>query len=133
MNNGDDSPFLLPLVGARLVRVLDEFALVLVFADETKIRIEVPFRSRQDGNERVHDPQDESDDLADFQSLVGSVVSEAVASREGALRLVLDDSAVIEVDPSEGYEAWEFVGLDGLLLVAMGDRHLSVWLPDENV
>ena len=128
----DSKVYLLPIVGTCVVEVLSEYALVLVFADTTRIRLEMPFRLQMGGRERTYDPQSDAEDFADFQSFVGSVVSEATTSTEGALRLVLDRGAIIEVDPSDTYEAWEFVGLNGSHVIALGDRSLAIWDPRDD-
>src|ERR1041385_3421599 len=46
--------------------------------------------------------------LAPLLELLGSDVAEAVAEKEGRLRVAFSNELVLEVVPSHGYEAWHF-------------------------
>ena len=46
--------------------------------------------------------------LAPLLELLGSAVIDAVAQKEGLLRIAFSNELVLEVAPSHGYEAWHF-------------------------
>ena len=47
-------------------------------------------------------------ELAPLLELLGSTVTDAVAEKEGLLRIAFASKLVLEVAPSHGYEAWHF-------------------------
>ena len=47
-------------------------------------------------------------ELAPLLELLGSAVIDAVAEKEGLLRISFSNKLVLEVAPSHGYEAWHF-------------------------
>jgi len=47
-------------------------------------------------------------ELAPLLELLGITVTDAVAEREGLLRIAFANKLILEVAPSHGYEAWHF-------------------------
>jgi hypothetical protein len=47
-------------------------------------------------------------ELSPLVELLGTLVTEAIASEDGSLRVTLSNEQVLSVLPSSGYEAWHF-------------------------
>jgi hypothetical protein len=62
------------------------------------------------------------------QRLVGVVVTAAAYDESGSLELrFADDAAVIRSGPSSEYEAWNFAGANGFLVVCLPDGGVTTW------
>jgi hypothetical protein len=109
----------LPIVGDTLVEIRlnmrNDPALVFRAADDTEAELSIQdcICLRRGDQERIlegpkpgesFNPQE----LAPLLELLGSEVTDAVAEKEGRLRVAFSNKLVLEVIPSHGYEAWHF-------------------------
>ncbi len=56
------------------------------------------------------------------------VVGKAVANQDGSLEVLFRDGPELRVPPHPKYEAWEFNGPMGMMIVSLGGR-LAIWGP----
>ena len=109
----------LPIIGDTLVEVrLSMCSLpALVFkaedSTEAEITIEDCTTLRRGTQERLLEGSKPGTsfnpkELAPLLELLGSAVTDAVAEREGLLRIAFENKLVLEVVPGHGYEAWHF-------------------------
>jgi hypothetical protein len=109
----------LPILGDTLVelRLSARSAPALVFraADdsEAELTIEDGICLRRGDQERVLDGAKPGESfnppaLAPLLEFLGSEVTDALAEKEGRLRVAFSNGLALEVVPSHGYEAWHF-------------------------
>lgn len=109
----------LPIVGDTLIeldlgiRRLASLVFKAAEGDESELTIEDQICLRRGESERIlagskpgvtFDPKG----LSPLLELLGSQVRDAVAEKEGRLRVVFSNELVLEVTSSTGYEAWHF-------------------------
>lgn len=123
--------WLLPLSGCSVDRLCIDFAVTLLFSGGLELRIEQPFVvEHSDGSEILLVPDGDPDRLAPVMTLARRSVAEAEAFKDGRLRIVFADGAVLGVPADEGFEAWELVGPAGLRTVSLPGGELAVWRPE---
>jgi uncharacterized protein DUF6188 len=109
----------LPIVGDTLVEIRLSMcslpALVFRAEDgrEAELTIEDRTTLRRGDQERLFEGSKPGTsfnpkELAPLLELLGSAVIDAVAEKEGLLRIAFSNKLVLEVAPSSGYEAWHF-------------------------
>src|SRR5262249_21951683 len=116
-----DKNLYLPIEGLTIDRCIVDHALsfdFLIEAGPMTLQIECPFRLME--NERVHllDPSSPRE-LGPAIGLFGAIVRSARSSEEGQLSVLFDDGREINVDPDPHYEAWGFVGPNGIRAVCL--------------
>jgi hypothetical protein len=66
--------------------------------------------------------------LSSLEGLLGRIVREAATDERGALHLVLDTGASMDVEPGDDYEGWELRGPGQLFVVSpTGGGEALVW------
>ena len=109
----------LPIVGDTLVEIRLSMcslpALVFKAEDGTEAELTIEDRTtlRRGDHERLLEGSKPGTsfnpkELAPMVELLGSTVIDAVAEKEGLLRISFSNKLVLEVAPSHGYEAWHF-------------------------
>jgi hypothetical protein len=109
----------LPILGDTLVEIRLSMcslpALVFKAADsnEAELTIEDSITLKRGDQERLLEGSKPGvsfnpKELAPLLELLGSEVTDAVAEKEGLLRIAFSNKLVLEVAPSHGYEAWHF-------------------------
>ncbi len=92
-----------------------------------ELRIEQPFvLTTSEGAEHLVLPE-ELAHLHVILTTLRSTVESLVAFKDGRLDLRLDDHAIIEVPPNEGFEAWTLTGPDGIRVISMPGGEVAVW------
>jgi len=59
--------------------------------------------------------------------LIGKTVSKALAQGDGGLGVTFADGTELSVPPDPSYEAWEFAGSDGSIVVSLAGGGLTTW------
>src|SRR5262249_19390904 len=109
----------LPIIGDTLVEIrlnmcsLPALVFKAVDGSEAEITIEDCISLRRGDQERLLEGSKPGTsfnpkELAPVLEVLGSAVTDAVAEREGLLRIAFENKLVLEVVPSHGYEAWHF-------------------------
>jgi hypothetical protein len=70
-------------------------------------------------NDRIH--------LGPLFLLLHHVVIRAWAFKDGRLRLEVENTGILEIEPHPEYEAWSFVGEGGMRIVCLPGGELAVW------
>ena len=125
-----DDRWALPLSGRKVERLCLDFAVTLMFGGGFELRIEQPFvLEAADGADVLLVPQGDAERLAPVMGLVHREVTRADAFKRGHLEIVFFDGSKLGVPGDEGFEAWDFVGPDGLRIVSLPGGDLAVWRP----
>ena len=108
------------LQGTEIGLILVDYAITFVFfgrgREVGRIRIEGTFTLRAQVTKRF-DPG-RREELGPVLTLFGMIVRAATLTDEGALRLELGDSRVIEVGPRADFEAWQYSTAANELIVS---------------
>lgn len=103
-----------------------------MFSGGFELRIEQPFVvTNSDGTETLVVPEGDPERLSSAVQLARREVAPAEAFKDGHLEVSFSDGTTLGVPADEGFEAWEFVGPDGLRTVSLPGGDLTVWQPGE--
>lgn len=80
-----------------------------------------------DGVETRLDPENDVTGLGPVLSCVRTAITRATAFDDGRLEILFADGSVIRVPVSPDYEAWDFSGPAGLLVVSLPGGELAIW------
>jgi hypothetical protein len=123
----------LGLAGRTLESMLIEYTAILDFAGGHCLTLESPFTMTTPAFELRLDPArylEQDEDFDQLRRLVGVVVTAAAYDESGDLELrFADDAAVIRSGPSSEYEAWNFAGANGFLVVCLPGGGVTTWSP----
>lgn len=128
------SSFELALSAEDVSQVRFDHAVTLVFGGGATVRFETGFSLREAAGARVRVPSDaiEEPDRSLFvpvMQLLGQIVSAATAFPSGELTITFDNGAAIACPPHPDFEAWEYVGPDGRLIIATPGGEIAEFPP----
>lgn len=107
----------LPIIGDMVLELKLGRMTALVFKSdedgESELLIEEPIAFIRGSHERMLTGSKPGEtwnprELAPLLELIGCTVVDALAEKEGRLRITFSDELVLEVRPETGYEAWHF-------------------------
>jgi len=122
-----------PVAGATVDRVCVDYAVTYHLSATNgtwELRLESGFVVTANGTERLVVPESGANVPAALDVLRAEVV-EAVAYKDGALRVSCADGVQVAAPPDEGYEAWTLTGPGGARLVSLPGGEIAVWSPDQ--
>lgn len=110
----------LPVVGCSVTEIRVDYAFTLILDDSWMLRIECPLVVTSGSSEpTVVDPSPDPDVMGPLLSLLGSRVSDARATADGALSLSFSTGVSIDVPVDPDFEAWILVADNGEQLIAL--------------
>jgi hypothetical protein len=121
-----------PVAGAIVELVCVDYAVTYHLSATNgmwELRLESAFVVTSNGAERLVVPGSGANLSAALDVLRAEVV-EAVAYKDGALRVSCSDGIEVAAPPDEGYEAWTLTGPLGARLVSLPGGEVAVWSPD---
>lgn len=118
--------WVLPFAGMAVSQLRVDHQLTLLLDGDAQITVEQRF-SLTLGQAEPVDLDPDKQDVAPAIALFGACVTEAIAGKNGTLRVAFDNGAVLAVPPDPGYEAWGVTGPGGLRMVATPGGELAVW------
>jgi len=105
-----------------------DYAVTVSILDGYAFRIEVAFSFAEgNGNESLMDPEGDPVHLGPVLHVNRTTLLEARAFDSGRLELSFGNGVSIGVPSDIRFEAWNAVGPDGFLMVALPGGGLSVW------
>lgn len=105
-----------------------DYGVEIRIAGGSVVRIEGPAKIRSPrGDERSFDPEAPGDAAVDVLKLLHRRV--VVRSSGSTLIVDRESKRVLEVDPSEDFEAWTVVGADGSRVVCGPGGEMTTWSP----
>ena len=119
----------LPLEGRAVTRCYVDYAFSVQFldpGDEAMFRIASSFELHQNGRRWTADPT-HPEELGPALGLFGKIVAWAMAYHDGALEVLFTDGTRLCVSCDPDYEAWQFTGSHGRLIVSMPGGGLAIW------
>jgi hypothetical protein len=122
----------IPVAGAAIEQVCVDYAVTYHLSAANglwELRLESGFVVTSNGAERLVVPETGANVPAALDVLRAEVV-EAVAYKDGALRMSCADGLEVAAPPDEGYEAWTLTGPRGARLVSLPGGEVAVWSPD---
>ena len=124
----------LALEGPAVVRCCFDFAVALSMSTPSttwELRIEQPFLAVAPGGTELFVIPEEAAHVEVVLRLLRATAVEVSAFKEGSFEARFSDGTILQVPPSEGFEAWTLSGPDGIRLVSLPGGDLAVWGTEE--
>ena len=118
-----------PIAGQLVTQLRFDYAVTLLFEGGLDVRIEHPFVVRwTDGSELTMDPESDHESLAPVLRLRRATAVGGRAFDDGRLELAFAGGSRLSVGAGKQYEAWQFSGPQGALVVSVPGGALATWI-----
>jgi hypothetical protein len=119
----------LHLEGESITRISFEYAVLLLTDAASVVRINTELRINSPQVSLSVDPEQVSEGAHVVLTMLHRSIRSSNSNDDGALSLELDGDVLLEVPPSDEYEAWEVTRADGSRVVCMPGGALAEWGP----
>ncbi|MDR1427470.1 MAG: DUF6188 family protein [Bifidobacteriaceae bacterium] len=120
----------LPINGCHVIQLQIDFAVTLVFDNDSIMRIEQDFTIRSGSDSWLLRPEGDPAQLAPVLPLARGTVSAAAIRTDGSLVLIFANGESVEVPPATDFEAWHYSASDGAAVVSGPGGNITSWNTD---
>lgn len=120
----------LPIIGFSVNRCIIDFAFTLHLVrgeEDAYLHIETPFECTLPAARSQCNPIGNPAGLGPALSILRHSIKTALAAHNGSLHITFDGMIAIHVSSHPEYEAWNFNGPDGLLIVSLPGGGISAF------
>lgn len=117
----------LPFAGQSISRVAFYFGVLFLMHGGSELRIDTAFDFRPESTLMTIDPSTASGFASTLIGLLHIEIEAAKVTDAGALELCFRGNSVLNVAPSDEFEAWTFAGAEGSKVVCMPGGGVTTW------